>query len=142
MRFDRNLALYGIRFLFGGIISHHLDSSSPFHTLLNFLNDFCGCNEIQNTEGCHLVAHIFKTRPEVIYSVVNEQKAIVNCAHRLQFQPRILFVMQCGSLLEFLCDARRVDFGRYALHTHRRKFQHLDSGKWVNEHDRTLCRLH
>ena len=112
MRFDRNLALYGIRFLFGGIISHHLDSSSPFHTLLDFFNDFCGCNEIQNTEGCHLVAHIFKTRPEVIYGVVNEQKTIVNRTHCLQFQPRILFVMQCGSLLEFLVEIFLRVFGK------------------------------
>lgn len=60
-------------------------NSSPFHAFLDFLDDFCGGNEVQDAESCHLVAHVFERGPEVIHLVVDEQKAVVNRAHCLRF---------------------------------------------------------
>lgn len=68
--------------------------------------------------------------------------AVVNCAHCLRFQAWILPVMQFNCSLEFRSNTRRINNSLYALHTHRREFQHLNIGEWVNEHYGTLGRLY
>ena len=41
-------------------------NSSPFHALLDFLDDFCGSHEVQNAERSHLVAHIVALRAKIL----------------------------------------------------------------------------
>ena len=74
--------------------------------------------------------------------VVDEQKTVVDRAHRLRLQAWILLVVQCDGLLEFWSYTRGINNRLHAFRAHRGKFKYLDGGEWVDKHDRTLCRLH
>ena len=41
-------------------------NSPPFHAFLDFLDDFCGGNEVQDAESCHLIAHIVALRAKIL----------------------------------------------------------------------------